>query len=479
MDEASELEPESRGLILELAGEAVDPVDCNKAIDYFDLAFDATTRMDAGDHSNLRAKTQQTIVERLDGLDLGVALRLLQRADRPSMTTDPTVDLRAHATEFLVQSLLERNAPGDVDKAAELIAYVGRTGEYPYGAASPLIRSFEATGQRWRSARTFRDAMDAFAKGQEFKDSRNAFVGLIRWSEGSVSDDLRREAVRLVVDSIRDQQKSAEQAGVETKQFNLVCEEKELHFRSEFSLFVLNVLHVAAQIDSELAGELIRENPDIQAALKGQETAAALDSVLCNGGVGFYSGPQDPKAVEEGQAWLAADRARDAVRDLASTQPDDAVTQAEAIKHPGLRLEALVEVAAGLGQSKRDKTIAVLSEVERLADAAEDPETKVNALAGASEIWARLGDEKNAFRLIDVGFDFAESVLQRDQEESSYGVIQSPGAYLFVRLVWAETRISPERAAIRAHAISDRRLRALVLLNVAKTAPFAEPEEQL
>jgi len=165
------------------------------------------------------------------------------------------------------------------------------------------------------------------------------------------------------------------------------------------------------------------------------------------------------------------------VRDLASTQPDEAVTQAEAIKHPGFRLEALVDVAAALGQSNKDKTIAVLGEVERLAEAAEDPEATVNALAGASEIWAGLGDEKNASRLIEAGFDFAESVLQRYQAESSYSVIQSSVAYFFVRLAWAETRISPEHAAIRARAISDPRLRALVLLNVAKTAPFAETEK--
>ena len=125
------------------------------------------------------------------------------------------------------------------------------------------------------------------------------------------------------------------------------------------------------------------------------------------------------------------------------------------------------------------KTISGLREVERLADAAEDRESKVDALAGASETWARLGDEKNAFRLIDVGFDFAESVLQRDHEKSSYGVIQSPVAYLFVRLAWAEARISPQRAAVRAHAISDPRIRALVLLNVAKTVPFTETEKQL
>lgn len=65
VDEAAELEPESRGLVLKLAGEAVDFVDCNKAIDYLLSAFEATARMDAGDPSNLRAKTQQTIIERL------------------------------------------------------------------------------------------------------------------------------------------------------------------------------------------------------------------------------------------------------------------------------------------------------------------------------------------------------------------------------------------------------------------------------
>ena len=305
VDEASVLEPESRGLILELAGEAVDPVDCNKAVDYFNFAFDATTRMDAGDPSNLRAKTQQSIVERLVGLDLDAALRLLRRADPPSMTTDPTVDLRVDAAEVLVLSLLERNAPGDVDKAAGLIEYVSKTGQYPCGAASALIRSFKETGRRWRSARTFRDAMDAFARDHEFKDSGNAFVNLIRSSEGSVSDDLRREAIRVVMDSIRDQQKLAVEAGVEAKQFNVICEEKELHFRGELSLLTLNVLPVVKQVDPQLAGGLIRENPDIQAALKGQETTTAWDSGVCNGGAGFYSGPQDPKAVEESRAWLA------------------------------------------------------------------------------------------------------------------------------------------------------------------------------
>jgi len=111
---------------------------------------------------------------------------------------------------------------------------------------------------------------------------KDSFVSLIRFTRESVSDDLRREAIHRVVDSIRHQQKSEAEAGVETEQFNLICDDKEIHFRSELSHFIFNILGVVTQIDPQLARELIRENPDIQTILKGQDTSAPPGS-YCQG----------------------------------------------------------------------------------------------------------------------------------------------------------------------------------------------------
>jgi hypothetical protein len=239
--------------------------------------------------------------------------------------------------------------------------------------------------------------------------------------------------------------------------------------RSDSSHFILNNLGLVNQIDPNFASELIRENPDIQAVLMGKDASATPES-YCKEQGGIYFGAPDRQAVEEDHTWFASAHASFAVRDLASTQPDEAITQAEAIKLPRFQLDALVEVASVLEQSHSDKTVVVLGKIEKHAPETEDPYERIAALAGASEIWARLGNKEKASRLLDAGFDFTEKVLEEDPEASSYRVLQSPEAAAFERLGWAETRISTEHAAVRARGISDRRIRVMMLLTVARAA---------
>lgn len=149
---ATQAEPESRGLLLVLAGDAVFVADPELAKNYYASAFEATEEMVLLARFNIRVGLQESIVARFVSLDPDKALELLQRVDKPQWTGYPGEDIRSRSASLLASTFLRGNSPDDVEKTIALLEYLGNTGQYPYRAAAELIKFFHHRGEDWRGA---------------------------------------------------------------------------------------------------------------------------------------------------------------------------------------------------------------------------------------------------------------------------------------------------------------------------------------
>lgn len=474
VETAEESDPDSQGFLLFLAGDAVSAVDPEKAKEYYTSSFEATEKMA---QSYARLGLQQVILARSMNLDLDQALHLLDRMDTPDITTHPGVDVRVGSARVIVERLLQRNSPDDVDKALGLLRYLGDTGQYPYAAAGEVIKFFHQRGEDWRGADVFSEATNYFRMDDRFGSSADQFVELCSESEGKVPNNVLVTAIRTVLDLGG----GRERAGAETQgeQGAISAPAQDSLRIGRTAYLASRLLPIAMRLDAKTAREEAERYAALQQSMNNRRhqapRAGQSDTSV------FVEGESSSEKQEESYEQSQDARTLQKVLELAGKDAEQAKARAEEIQLPGYRSRALAAIARNLAKGAPGKAISLLQEAQSLVENVDSAQAlsveellkvtgeKVEALADIAEAWERLGDARKASALVGEAFLLALNLREKQAAilpmvPGGFGV----SANLLRRLAQVETYADPTHAAKRAESISDPRLRAFVLLGIAK-----------
>lgn len=465
---AETCEPVSQGFLLLIAADAVSQVDSQKEKAYYAKSFEASRKLP---RSMARQGLQEGLVSRMVNLNPDQAAELLERMDTPDIAPNPNLDVRSNLASAVVAKLLKRNTRGDAERAVGLIEYLGDTGQYPYRAAEEIIHFFHLQGEDWRGSDVLSEALNYLRNDDRFDDSTDQFVALIRTSQGEVSNTVLVRAIRAMIALAGGGEESGPEEESQASRTN--ASGRELVLQRRLPDIIGQLLAVARNLDPSTAEELEKRYTKLQQFSKGPTPNAEAASA---GQVGNIS--EQPEEVPEEQT---AAMTLQEVQGLSMKEPAKALARANEITLPGYRSQALAIVARSLATRDPRTATSLLRQAEALAaeldstpavtleDLSKVMGVKVEAFARIAEAWGKLGNSGQASVLLGAAFEMAMEFLEKQAATRSAapsGLDSSVG--WLNRLAQVETDLNPMEAVRRAESISDPRLRAYVLLGVAR-----------
>ena len=464
---AGQFEPETRGLLLVLAGDAVSEMDPERGRSYYAAAFEATEKMVLAGGPNIRIGLQEGIVARLAGPDPDAALELLERMDKPHWSAYPGEDIRSRSAKLLVQSLLVRNAKGDIEKTLRVLSYLGSTGEYPYRAATELIHFFAQRNEDPRCAEIFSQAMDHFQKDAEFEDSATAFAEVISDTDKQVTPSLLTRAIRLVIASVKKAEENQAKEGKKTEQTLILASDRgQLRFSHRATYLAFRLLPLAMRLDPKLARELREQDAELQ-RLTDKQSSEVIQR-WSSAARFLVQGKLNGERLQQVQQQEKATRTLGDIREIAQKEPDEAIARAREIDVPGWRSRALASVARSLADSDPNRANSLLHEAESLVEKIGDNRAKVEALAELADVWGDLKDTRRGSSLLASGFSVANGLFKEEERSGDESPLLLSSVSLLVRLARIQTKLDPDQAFKLAESISEPRAGTYIQLNVAK-----------
>jgi hypothetical protein len=465
---ASRLEPERQGFLLTLAGDALAPTDMKEAMAHWREAFEVTEGMVLTDPAGARAGTQEGLVLRFANYDPVIGLEFLEEMDRPQWTNYPNQDNRKRAIKLIVDKLLQRDQPGDLDKVQEALRYAGDTGEYAYSAAADVVDFFHERGESARIQQVFSEALGYTAKDERFGETPDDFAELILASEGKVSADLLARAIRSAIASARVREEREKENGAAPKRtISLVSGDERLDMSHVSTYISLKLLPLARRLNPDLANELVEQDPQLQrvARTTGSENLGRWEGAQPV----FIGGAVTPQRLHEIQEDVEAGQALRKVEQAASSDPLTALSDANKIQPISIRVRALAAAAGVLAKSDPGKARSALEEAGSLADKIQEPVQKIAALFRIANGWGRVGDVRSASKTISTAFGLGISEYERqgDNAEGMAHLVSPPTSWL-ARLMRLEADLDPRTASGLADRISDPALQGYMELTAAR-----------
>lgn len=474
----TQLAPESQGLLLAAAARAVASAKPTRAIEYCTLGFNAAEEMPLLDTFDLRIGVQEGIVAQLVLLAPDRATKLLMRIDKPQWSGYPGEDPRSRSAALLVDRLLKRNGKKDVEHATEVLNYLGSTGQYPYKAASEMIKVSYERGQQSRADAIFGRALAFFKKDDQFASSPDEFADLVLANDQMLPQSSMVVAIRMIVSKVRATEEETAKAGdPEHQKFLINTPNRSLPVGRKSTYLALRLLPLAKRLSNDLADELIQQDSDLGGAIKGLSPEQLND--LSQGMLAVLHGDSDPTSAQ----MLNFGRQVEDQQSLRNIEkmdgdPDGAIGLVEKIETPETRILALAIIAQSLVKSDATRAASLLDDAEASLEKLDDEQKKVAALVPVASAWADLGNNKKALALLSTGYSSAEDLYKKEQKSGSTEeqLLLGVAARLFRSLIQVEVRIDSHGAITRVPSRAPATaLRAAMLIDAANIILHKQP----
>jgi hypothetical protein len=154
------------------------------------------------------------------------------------------------------------------------------------------------------------------------------------------------------------------------------------------------------------------------------------------------------------------------------SDPKGAISLAENIKTPALRIRGVAEISRGLAKTDPARAVSLVDEAESNVNKLSDEQQSVDAIIPIASAWFALGDRKKALSALSRGYSLA-AALYKEQEErgaNDEDLFLGPAARLFQRLIQTEAEIDGPGSISRVHSRTGSvSLRAAMLIVAART----------
>ena len=457
---ASQLDARPKGFLILSAARAVSAKSPKLAHRYFVSAFQTSEQMPVIDEYNTRNSIQVGVIMGLLPLNLDEALNLFSAIDRPQWTVEPSEDFRVPVAKMAVDDLLARHGKTDVDRAIELLNFMGDSGQYPYRAAEDVVHYLHSIKKDWRSEGIFAAAMEYFRNDDQFMDSGDNFTDCILSTAGEVSSNSTLSAIHLVIDRTRSlEDKTTSQGHEPARAYGISSKKGNQLLQRRSSYFAAQLIPLARKLDPAYADSLQKLDREIESIATYPGADQSIAALFALDGPGAD--------LEEFDTRITDNKLLRAIRNTDDDQ--QALELSKRITDPARRAQALAQIASNVAH--RDPALAdrLLIRAEALFDDIHDEREKLEAVISMVTALLKMDDRKKAESLISKGYSITTSLLDKEINESvtEEGVLFNPLAVLYRQLADLDAKINVRGALARAESISIPTLRSAILIEIA------------
>jgi len=336
-------------------------------------------------------------------------------------------EVRKQITQRLISHYANEK---DFDRAEQLLNQFSQEDDYPFAAASQLIRALPQE----RASERLSVFMQSFLNFQQHTshgvELSQDFAGMVIEFWQQIPPVTAMDAIDSILSKAKDKDDpmSRMRMGFSTKKASL-------DFSSAYEYRLFELLPIIEQLDKEKAESLLRDNSDTKSLLQQYPdglrsvTGASEGTNPETGVISMYiTSDSDPKRAASTQAKMQMEQAINARLHQIVTELPSNATQAlsDALFLPLAgpsdvdwcpRLIGLQEIATNMSR-RRDSSMAkaALDEEVKLWDLIPDSAAG-SMLVEAAESYRRLGDEDNAEKALKRAMKIAEKFYAQDERD--------------------------------------------------------------
>lgn len=447
--EAGNFDPPMRAAVLFMVGYTYGRAEENtKGADALQAAYAIVRNMKQDERQQLGSLAPDIVIE--------TAKMAPEQVEQALPGEDEYRDL---ALRFVIDHHLQRK---QFDRAMELLAQMG-----PDSYAARDIMMALPPERRDDQARVFSLTLSAFRRSgatydfgmvDDFPDLTVRF-----WQE------LPSELVLEAVDEVLTQTKKANRQ----RAIRATTTDDHLEFASTYQYRLFQFLPILDRLDPAKAESLRKENADLARVLGkyplGQQSLdPTLRGTPLKAGekrtVEYSVGVPAPIAATQAQGG----RAINVIVDLSKSDPQQALTQANTIPEPGLRLWALVHLAEAAKNSNPEFARLAAKKAIELSGTSKSADWL--AMNAVTEVLLALKDRASAQAAVEAGARAVLRVYEDDanpDNPNTFLKLYWPSAHAWRDVITQAEEVSPDVAAAIVRDIPDTQIKALAQVMLA------------
>ena len=390
------------------------------------------------------------------------ALKMLDSIQEPHLQPEqPYRDARAEAAGTVFSAAYAQLGAGVLPELRARAKRMGNTGQYPYLAwaqMSGLLQNSPAGRAFIRPA--FDDAVSAYlasvANGPAEEDFRQFMAATWRL----VPYDVAHSAADRAVERLR-AQAAEKREGTRTLRMFTAKGEADFNNPGQLRLFRF-VNEVVAPMDPEFANTLRNSEPRLNQPALQPKAGSFVPEEVAAGDTRSLPSAQ----VQRSEAMIRAEY-------LSHTDVNAAIAYAKGISDPLTRSEALAAIVTSsvmpgaIGQTSLDTDVAknLVAQAEQSAEAVADAPGRLIAFGHVAQAAATAKDNDAVLRAVGLGFPIGSQLLN---DAKARGSTRREVVVFWIRhMMTYLASADPQSALTTAQSITDAKLRALFLTEVA------------
>lgn len=408
-----------------------------------------------------RLATRKNAATAMSWIDAQRAFEMLEQCEAPAASDYGVEDIRGVAARRIFKRYWDATGIAGLGKLRRAADHLGETGQYPYGAMTPVIEEVSRQNAVEGMA-LISDALAFYRRGSPFQMADEDFVAFLRKTGDMMPAGMRREALEAIVKNL-----TGDSAGKDEQNWRVRIYTSsgvaEFHARNAGLLF--EVLPMIREVDADWARRLVEQNHDLAQA------EAARGKILNREAVVTYKDPDgaaSPADLAAREQWGLEMSRIGQIQEIAAKDPNQALTLAMSIGDPGRQAMGMAYAAAGF-RNQPEQARQMLNQSGQTMSSLKSKAEKLEIQVAIAQSAASLGDFALAREIVEKGLDLGEQVYGDSRKEHPDRPAYSwDGLDDMQKLAEVGARIDPVHVVGRIHAIEDSLLQAYLLVSVSR-----------
>jgi hypothetical protein len=472
---AQETDVASAGQLFVFAGGAVRTLDPSAARNYYSQALAMAEKLPVASSVNQRVSVQTSAVAGMAHIDPIAAMELFRRIDRPEWTQQPNVDMRSWSVSEVARELFRRNGFSKVDELTALFDYLGDTGQYPYAASSYLMSELQKRHESDRLLQVFSDALRHLENDVQFVSAPTEFTELLLDHARALPSSMAVAGIRGAVGagkrSDAKQHKNNDRAEQRTMVLNKG--ESQVRIKKQATFVALRLMPLASRLDTNLAEELRRGDPDLKAATALSSQSDLNKIAKGSPGLIIGDGSQPPPGPNMFREYEVAGE----LKELSERDPANALARLPEVQDPRLNVQTQAAIAVSLARTDPARAASLLESAWSKSAKIEDAPTRLPALVSIAEAWLALNNPRRVQSVVAEGISIAREMYEEGKDAKVDIFLGRHGVNELATLASILARVDPWSSMQLAESIDRPEAKAYALLQVAQT--LLNPRQQM
>jgi len=351
-----------------------------------------------------RLATQKNAATAMSWIDTRRALEMLEHCDAPVASDYGVEDIRGVAARRIFKHYWEATGSAGLGKLRRAADHLGETGEYPYGAMTPMIAEISRQNAGEGMA-LISDAFAFYRRGSQFQMADEDFIAFLGKTRDLMPAAMRREALEAMVKNLTQDSGNKDDQNWRVRIYTS-SGVAEFHTRNAGLLF--EVLPMIREVDLDWARRLVEQNHDLAQA------EAAGGKILNREAVVIYKSPDSaasPADLRAQEQWGLEMSRIGQIQEMAAKDPDQALTLAMSIGDPGRQAMGMAYAAAGF-RNQPEQARQMLNQSGQTMSSLKSKAEKLQIQVAIAQSAASLDDFALAREAVEKGLDLGEQVYE-------------------------------------------------------------------